>query len=84
MKTLTIIASLFFLTIRLIAQTSLNYADNGLISGDTYNFQEFQFTAPGNAGPNQIWDFSKIQFTGKNPVGILQAPAIPKMDGITD
>ncbi len=84
MKTLTIIASLFFLTFRLIAQTSLNFDDNGLISGDTYNFQEFQFTEDGNAGAKQVWDFSKIKFTGKTPVGILQSPAIPKMDGIAD
>ncbi len=84
MKTILILAFFTVFTIRLNAQTILNYANNGLISGDSYNFQEIEFPDPGIAGANQIWDFSKITFTGKSPVGNLQTPALPKMDGIGD
>ena len=84
MKTILIASVLIILSIGLRAQTTLTYANNALTIGDSYNFQEIQFPDPGSAGPNQIWDFSKIQFTGKSPVGTMQSPAIPKMDGIAD
>ena len=84
MKTILIASVLIILSVGLQAQTTLTYANNALIIGDSFNFQEIQFPDPGSAGPNQIWDFSKIQFTGKSPVGTLQTPAIPKMDGVAD
>ena len=84
MKTLFFTAVLVSLSIGLDAQTSLTYTNNGLIAGDSYNFKEIQFPDPGSAGPNQIWDFSQIQFTGKSPVGTLQSPALPKLEGIAD
>ena len=84
MKTIFTFSVLIFFSFQLRAQTILTYSENGLIIGDSYNFQEIQFPDPGNAGPNQIWDFSKIQFTGKNPVSTLQSPTIPKLDGVGD
>ena len=52
--------------------------------GDSFTYQEIQFTDPGNTGPNQIWDFSKVQFTGKNPVSAIQTANLPRMEGAGD
>ena len=84
MKSIAITTFFIVISIGLTAQTVITYSNNGLIPGDSYNFKEIQFPDPGSAGPNQIWDFSKVQFTGKTPAGNLQSPAIPKMDGIGD
>ena len=84
MKTLLLSTFLILLAFGLSAQIVLTYSDNALIAGDSFSFQEIQFTDPGNSGPNQIWDFSKIQLTGKNPVSAIQTPAVPKMDGAGD
>jgi hypothetical protein len=81
MRTILIAAFLISISMVLLAQTSLNYANNGLVAGDTYTFSEIQFPDPGQAGPRQIWDFSKIQYTGKTQVTTLQNPPVPKMDG---
>jgi hypothetical protein len=84
MKTIFFSFVLLSLSLGLQAQVTLTYANNALIIGDTYTFREIQFPDPGPAGANQIWDYSKIQFTGKNPVSNLQPPLIPKMDGVGD
>ena len=82
MKTLAITSVLIILSIGLSAQTTITYANNALRIGDSYLFQEVQFPDPGGAGPNQVWDFSKIQFTGKNPEGTLQPPGVSPLIGI--
>ncbi len=82
MKTLAITSFLLLFSIGLSAQTALTFANNALRIGDSYFFQEIQFPDPGSSGPNQVWDFSKIQFTGKNPVGALQAPVVSPLIGI--
>ena len=65
MKSIAITTFFIVIWIGLTAQTVITYSNNGLIPGDSYNFKEIQFPDPGSAGPNQIWDFSKVQFTGK-------------------
>jgi len=84
MKTLLFTSFLILTTFGLSAQTILTYPNNALVAGDSFSFQEIQFTDPGNSGPNQIWDFSKIQLTGKNPVSAIHTPSVPKMDGAGD
>ena len=84
MKTLLITTFLIFLTFGLSAQTILTYPNNGFVVGDSFTYQEIQFTDPGNTGPNQIWDFSKVQFTGKSPVSAIQTANLPKMEGAGD
>jgi len=84
MKTILTLSICIILSIQLKAQTTLTYAENGLIIGDSYNFKEIQFPDPGDAGADRTWDFSRIQFTGKNPVSTLQSPALPKTAGIGD
>jgi hypothetical protein len=49
------------------SQVILTYNDNAMLAGDSVNSKEIQFMPPGNAGPDQIWDFSKIQSIGTNP-----------------
>jgi len=84
MKTSLIFSLLMALSAGLSAQTTLTYPTNAFVPGDTFTYQEIQFSDPGNAGPNQIWDFSKIQVTGKNPVSTIQAANLPKMEGAGD
>jgi len=82
MKTRLILSVLLFFSVGLFAQTSLTYQNNALNQGDSNSYREFQFSEPGNAGTNQIWDFSNIQYTGKNQVSSIQGAALPKMTGV--
>lgn len=84
MKTILYTAVLFFLTIGLSAQTSLTHANNALITGDSNTYREIQYSDPGNAGSNQRWDFSMIQYTGKSPVGTIQSAPVQKTAGVGD
>jgi hypothetical protein len=69
-------------SVGLFAQTSLTYEKNALVKGDSFAFLEIQAPDPGNAGSNQIWDFSMIQYTGKNPVSTLQDVPLQKIAGV--
>jgi hypothetical protein len=64
------------------SQISLSFSKNSLVAGDSNGFREIQYIEPGNTGPNQIWDFSKIQFTGK--ILISRMPPVPsqELDGV--
>lgn len=84
MKTILLTSILIFMSIGLIAQTSLTYKNNSLLTGDSFNINEIQFADPGNAGANQIWDYSKIQYTGKSPVTSLQNAPAQKITGVGD
>ena len=84
MKTRLITLILLILSCGLSAQTTLTYQDNALISGDSNACREIQFTDPGNAGANQIWDFSKIQYNGNTQVSSLQNASLPKTSGAGD
>ena len=84
MKTSLFTLFLIFLSFGLPAQTILTYPNNAFVAGDSFTYQEIQFSDPGNAGPNQIWDFSKVQFTGKSPVSAIQTANLPRMEGAGD
>lgn len=45
------------------AQHSITYKQNAITSGDSIVSAQIEYVSPGNAGANQIWDFSKIVFT---------------------
>jgi len=75
---------LIFTSVSLFAQTSLTHNYNALTEGDSFAFREVQFTDPGNEGANQNWDFSKIQYTGKNQVSTIQASTSQKKEGAGD
>jgi len=68
----------------LFAQTSLTYKSNALLSGDVNTYREINYVDPGNAGANQIWDFSKIQYNGKNPVSIIESVSSKELSGVGD
>ena len=78
-----IFSSVFLvLSMSLLAQNSLSYKSNALLTGDVNVYREIQFVDQGNAGANQIWDFSKIQFTGKSPVSNIQSVASKNLNGV--
>jgi len=81
-----IILSSFFLAISagLMAQPALTHINNALIDGDQNVYREIKYVEPGSAGANQIWDFSKIQFTGdKHESNILSTPS-RNLSGISE
>jgi hypothetical protein len=84
MKTILFTTIIILLSIDLIAQTSVTYKNNSLLIGDSYSFREIKFTDPGNAGANQIWDFSKIQYTGESPVSRLEDAPSQKINGVSN
>ncbi len=71
-------------SVGLKSQTIVNYPDNSLLICDTNTYQEIKFVDPGNAGAGQIWDFSKMQLTGKDQPSTLQAASLPKLNGVAD
>jgi len=66
MKKITLLFSLLFIAAVSFSQVTLTYSDNALTYGDSVASKEIQYVSPGLAGPNQMWDFSKISFTGTN------------------
>ena len=72
------------MSVSLFAQTSLTYKNNALVPGDSFLSKEIQYIDPGGSGPNQIWDFSKIQYTGKTPVVNVEAAPAQKLAGISE
>jgi hypothetical protein len=65
MKRLMILCAMIVLVNAAFPQMSLSYKNNALVAGDSVISLEFQYTSPGGAGPDQIWDFSKIQYSPK-------------------
>lgn len=66
MKKIILFASVLLFITGAYAQTTLTYAKNGLQPGISILSHEFEYTAPGNDGANQIWDFSKIKIKSDN------------------
>lgn len=81
MKTRLIISLLFFIPVGLFAQLTLTNPNNSLRRCDANTYLEIQVTDPGNAGANQVWDFSGASYTGKDQGSQLSEPSGPKMTG---
>jgi hypothetical protein len=64
------------------AQNSLTFSKNSLLRGDSSYSREIEYVEPGNSGPNQIWDFSRIQFTGKDIVSRMPAAPSQELEGV--
>lgn len=75
MKKYSFLSLLLFITATVFSQVSLTYENNALVPGDSVVSREILPVEPGNPGPDQVWDFSEIQFTGNNPVNYL--PLVP-------
>ena len=79
MKKFTLVSLYLLIVVTAFSQVTLSYENNALISGDSISFREIAFIEPGDSGAGQVWDFSKIQFTGNNPVGYLPASPTRKI-----
>lgn len=84
MKTRIFILLLIFVPVGLMAQTSLTFSNNSLRDCDSNTYEEILFPDPGASGPNQTWDFSHIEFLGKNQGSILRASKTPLMPGVSN
>ena len=84
MKNILLTPVLLFFSLSLFAQTSVTYLNNALILGDSSAYRDIKFVDPGNAGPNQIWDYSKIEYTGNNPVSFMQPASALKSSVVAD
>ena len=84
MKNIILTSILSIMSLGLFAQTSLTYKNNALIPGDSYGSREIKYVDPGTSGPNQIWDFSKIQYSGKSPVISVQSAPSQKFAGSSE
>lgn len=81
MKTILFTCILLVISAGLFSQPSLTHNINALKIGDSFAFREIEFHDPGSEGTNQIWDFSKIQYTGKSQVSSMQIPPAQKLNG---
>ena len=84
MKKYILLAAAMILGSAAFSQYVLSYKNNALIKGDIILSKEIQYVDPGSAGLNQIWDFSKIRFTGTdNSNRILSSPTA-KLEGVSE
>ena len=84
MKKVILSSVLLVISMSLWAQTALTYKNNALLTGDVNVYREIQYADPGNAGANQIWDFSKIQYTGKSPESNIKSVPSKNLSGVSD
>jgi len=84
MKTFLFTSVIMFMVNCLFAQNILTYTNNSLVAGDSNSFREIQYSDPGNAGSNQVWDFSLNQYTGKSPLSTIETASLPKTAGVGD
>ncbi|MEI7897994.1 MAG: T9SS type A sorting domain-containing protein [bacterium] len=66
----------------LCGQTALTFVNNGLMPGDSSRTRDINYVDPGNPGENMVWDFSGIQFTGKNNFCGVREDATLKNAGV--
>jgi hypothetical protein len=71
MKKYILIITIFGLIFNAFSQTTISYDNKALEAGDQNTFQSIEYVLPGGSGPNQIWDFSKIRYTGESDEGSL-------------
>ena len=64
------------------AQATLTHQNKALIMGESCTYHEIQFVEPGTNGPNQVWNFTNLQFTNKNPETSYQYALAQKPEGI--
>jgi len=84
MKRLSVLYLMLIITVSASSQVILTYKDNALLAGDSVSSKEIQFMSPGNPGPDQIWDFSKIQLIGNNPASHTSEIPGSRLDGLSN
>ena len=84
MKKLILSTWAFIFIAGAFAQTTLTYAKNGILPGISVTSHEFEYTAPGNDGANQIWDFSKIKIKSDNQINSTNATPKVSLAGVSN
>jgi hypothetical protein len=78
MKRISLLISALFFTIISFSQVSLTKVNNTAIAGDSNTYMKIPYFAPGDAGPDQVWDFSGINLSGEKLVSKFLAPPVEK------
>jgi len=78
---LVFISSLFVAT-SAFSQFALTYKNNAPLVGDSVRTQPIENILPGGEGPDQVWDFSKIRFTGEKATSFLTENPSQAIEGI--
>ena len=79
MKKHIVLLSLLISAFSAFSQNSLTYKNNALLPGDANTSSEIQYVTPGNSGTNQIWDFSRIKYTGTDNSSRILSTATTKL-----
>jgi len=84
MKKHIVLLSLLISAFSAFSQNSLTYKNNALLPGDANTSSEIQYVTPGNSGTNQIWDFSRIKYTGTDNSSRILSTATTKLAGVSE
>jgi len=82
MKIHILILTFLGLIFNAFSQTTLTHEQNALKPGDNNTFQAIDYVLPGGSGSNQIWDFSKIQYTGESDQGSVYDTPVKPLKGV--
>ncbi len=77
-----LLISAFFVVTNAFSQFALTYKSNAPLVGDTIRTQGIEIISPGGDGLDQVWDFSKTQFTGEKATSFLTENPTQLIDGI--
>jgi len=64
-------------------QVILTYKNNSPLPGDTIITLGIEPASPGSSGPDQVWDFSKIQFTGEKNLSFISEKPTQRIQGLS-
>lgn len=67
-----------------LPQYVLTYRNNAILKGDAILSKEIKYVEPGNAGSNQIWDFSRAVFKGSDNTNHVLATPSAKLPGVSE
>jgi hypothetical protein len=78
MKRISLLVTSLFFTIISFSQVTLTVINNAANAGDSNTYLKVPYFAPGDAGPDQVWDFSGINLTGEKMVSKFTSPSAEK------
>lgn len=74
MKRIIILSISLFIALSSFSQNVLTYKNNAPAIGDSSSYIKIPYVAPGDAGPDQVWDFSGITIRGDKILSKITAP----------
>jgi hypothetical protein len=84
MKRIIILTLPLFFALCSFSQVSLTLINNALTPGDSSTYVKIPFVAPGDAGPDQVWDFSGIIIFGEKMVSRITFAPLNKEKNTVD